>query len=561
MARMYPKTFPNDANSTGERKVFEYFKNSAPNDWYILHSFRLPYHQTVVFGEADFVVIAPTLGIFVLEIKSGGVGFDGTDWVFINRNGEHSYKRRGPFQQARDAMFAVEKIIVNKLGSDYDRTHILYGYGVIFTDERNFPVNALTEDEPWRLCQKSESDNYCAFIRELASKFENELRQLKKHVPVSLSADYADNIAKSMRPEVDCITPLKSFIEQSEKDIIGLTEEQYDCLDDILINEHIVITGGAGTGKTLLAVEDAKRSSSEFKKIGVFCFNRNLADYIRKNIDNPEIIVESLHSYMAKLFGKRLEANEHETNLFTHILPQEAIKCAREKHIGFDKIIVDEFQDLCDDIYLQFFDAILIGGLLNGKFSFYGDFARQAIYSEIASLNRLEQYAFFAKKHLTVNCRNTKNIGNELINVTGYEDKKYRLKIAGEKVDYYSWNTIEEEGKFLKDILKELKRKGIVSSVITILSPRKRENSVIDFVDKERFIIGNQGENAEMYLALFSTVQAFKGLENEVVILTDIDSYSDARLMYIAFSRARSKLYVLESVAAKKQRQKMVIGR
>ena len=84
-------------------------------------------------------------------------------------------------------------------------------------------------------------------------------------MPVSLSADYADNIAKSMRPEVDCITPLKSFIEQSEKDIIGLTEEQYDCLDDILINEHIVITGGAGTGKTLLAVEDAKRSSSEYR--------------------------------------------------------------------------------------------------------------------------------------------------------------------------------------------------------------------------------------------------------------------------------------------------------
>ena len=165
MARMYPKTFPVDGNSSGERKVFEYFKNSASNDWYVLHSFRLPYHQTVVFGEADFVVIAPTLGIFVLEIKSGGVGFDGTDWVFVNRNGERSYKRRGPFQQARDAMFAVEKIITNKLGSGYDRTHILYGYGVIFTDERNFLVNALTEDEPWRLCQKSDSDNYCAFIR------------------------------------------------------------------------------------------------------------------------------------------------------------------------------------------------------------------------------------------------------------------------------------------------------------------------------------------------------------------------------------------------------------
>ncbi len=216
---------------------------------------------------------------------------------------------------------------------------------------------------------------------------------------------------------------------------------------------------------------------------------------------------------------------------------------------------------MCDNEYLRFFDAILSGGLLNGKFSFYGDFARQSIYSDNASLNQLENYAFFARKQLTVNCRNTKNIGNELINITGYEDKKYRLKIVGEKVDYYLWKTIEEEGKLLKEILKELKTKGIKSSSITVLSPYKRENSIVNNVDGERFIIGNYGEDAEVYLALFSTVQAFKGLENEIVILTDVESYTDARLMYIALSRARSKLYVLENTAAKKQRQKMIIER
>ena len=57
MARMYPKTFPENSNSSGEQKIFEYFDNSAPDDWYVLHSFRLPCHKTVVFGEADFVVV------------------------------------------------------------------------------------------------------------------------------------------------------------------------------------------------------------------------------------------------------------------------------------------------------------------------------------------------------------------------------------------------------------------------------------------------------------------------------------------------------------------------
>ena len=80
-------------------------------------------------------------------------------------------------------------------------------------------------------------------------------------------------------------------------------------------------------------------------------------------------------------------------------------------------------------------------------------------------------------------------------------------------------------------------------------------------IDKDKFLIGNYGENTDLYCAMFSTVQAFKGLENEIVILADIDSYSDVRLMYIALSRARSKLYVLESAAAKKQRQKLTIER
>lgn len=561
MARMYPKTFPDNSNSSGEQRVFEYFNNSAPDDWCVLHSFRLPCHKTVVFGEADFVVVAPGLGVFILEIKSGGVGFDGSDWVFINRYGDKDYKKRGPFQQAREAMFAIEKIIVDRLGASYDRTHILYGYGVIFTDERNFPIDALTEDEPWRLYQKGDSDNYCAFIRKLANKFGDELWQLKKYVPSPLSSDCASNIVKNLRPVVDCVTPLRSFIEQSESDIIELTEEQYDCLDDILLNDHIVVTGGAGTGKTLLAVEDARRSSLEFNKVGIFCFNKNLADFINNNIRNSNIVVDSIHSYMTKLCGDTFSDAVRDDDFFKHILPREAAKNAKRKAVVFNKIIVDEFQDLCDNEYLRFFDAILSGGLLNGKFSFYGDFARQSIYSDTASLNQLENYAFFARKQLTVNCRNTKNIGNELINITGYEDKKYRLKIVGEKVDYYLWKTIEEEGKLLKEILKELKTKGIKSSSITVLSPYKRENSIVNNVDGERFIIGNYGDDAEVYLALFSTVQAFKGLENEIVILTDVESYTDARLMYIALSRARSKLYVLENTAAKKQRQKMIIER
>lgn len=558
MAKTYPNVFPEDSNSSGERKVFEYLKYNAPSSWIVLHSFRLPKHKTVVFGEADFVVIAPSYGVFILEVKSGGVGFDGDNWVFINRNREKNFKKRGPFQQSREAMFEIEKIIKEKLGSDYGRTDILYGYGVIFTDEDAFPVAAITEDETWRLCQKSDNVDYVDFIKKLHKNFVCELHQLGKRVPKELTPGDAVRITNVLRPIVDCVVPFKSFIEASEQDILFLTEEQYACLDDIEINDRIVVTGGAGTGKTLIAVEEAKRTDVA-QKVGFFCYNRNLADYISRSISSENVVVNSLHAFMMKICENQTIDYDGTQEFFSVILPEIAYESAKQKGILFDKIIVDEFQDLCTPEYIKFFDVILKGSLFDGKFSFYGDFVRQAIYNEAATLNTLKTFTFFAQKRLTINCRNTLYIGNELINITGYEDKQYRLKITGEPVDFYVCNSPEEESKKLIDCIKVLKKKGFQSSAITVLSAKRRENSIINLCDREKFIIGNYGDDPEAYFAMFSTIQSFKGLESEIVVLVDVDDYSDTRLMYIALSRARSKLIVLETEQASKQRKKLLL--
>lgn len=563
MAHMFPKSFPINSPSSGERKVFEFFKANAPNDWYVFHSFRLPKHKYVVFGEADFVVVAPGYGVFVLEIKSGGVGFNGSDWMFINRDNEITYKKRGPFQQAREAMFEMERIIVEKLGKGYDRTHILYGYGVIFTDESNFPAQLMTEDEPWRLCQKNKANDYCKFIRTLSKKFIEELQELSKTPSGLVSVIEADNMAKALRPIIDCIVPLKSFIQSSEDDIIALTEEQYACLDDIYLNNQIVITGGAGTGKTLIAVEDARRTASESKKIGMFCYNKNLAEYIRTNIKNENVDVFSFHSFMQRISASAPTATElASAEYFSNKLPSIALaRIAAGAIEKYDKLIVDEFQDLCTEIYLKVFDALLIGGLLDGCFSFYGDFARQSIYNPSVTLDTLKSFTFFARKGLSVNCRNTLFIGNELINITGYDDKNYKLKIPGEPVDYIVWDSIEQEKAALTSVIAKYRQLGFSSKSIMVLSPYKRGNSIVSNYDKDKFVIGDYGDEETQYYAQFSTIQAFKGLESEIVVLVDIDSYSDTQLMYIALSRARSKMVVLESENASRERKRNLIKR
>lgn len=558
MAHMYPKIFPSDSTSSGERKVFEFFKKYAPNDWYVLHSFRIPQHKTVVFGEADFVVIAPNIGVVVLEIKSGGVGFDGTNWLFTNRYGEITEKQRGPFEQAYDAMFEIERIITEKLGDRYGRTHVQYNYAVIFTDEASFPVKLMTEDESWRLLQRNDKNDFCEFIRYISKTSRESILKLGKKPAPPIDLSTAEKIANCLRPTVECITPLKSYIEESERDILSLTEEQIDCLDDIEENKRMIVFGGAGTGKTLLALEDANFSASQNKKVGFFCFNKNLASFLRLNVQDENIEICSFHAFMQRLCGNPNEPEllNNAEKYFNEILPELTLLTLFENPKKYDKLIIDEFQDLCTENYLKIFNELLVGGLGDGEFTFYGDFARQAIYINKPELTLLDSYAIYFRKRLSVNCRNTKNIGNELIKITGYEDKKYLLKVVGEPVDYVTYKDKQEQSNKLIEVISSLRKKGIKSGSILILSPRKRKESVVEFADSEKNIIGNYGDDPYTYHALFSTIQSYKGLESEIVLLVDIENYANQNLMYIGMSRARSKLIIFESRAASQQRTK-----
>lgn len=556
MAKMYPQKFPKGNNSSGEKKVYEFFRQETPDSWLVLHSLRLPEHPNVVFGEADFVVIAPELGVFVLEVKSGGVGFDGSYWVYKDRYGKENKKLRSPFKQAEEGMFKVSEMLKGRLGVKFDRHNILYGYGVIFTDEENFPKEAIIEDEPWRLYQKSDGANYDEFIVRLANNFENELKKLRKRIPKKLSAADAENIRQCLRPEIDCIMPLKSFLDDSEEEIVRLTNEQYACLDDLRENERVVVLGGAGTGKTLIAARAARDAADEGIKVGMICFNRNLAEYLKYNLSEAEVQVSTLHSLMCKTVGMR--GVKYDKDFFENELPRKATEALNGAI--FDRIIVDEFQDICVPEYLTFLDRILKGGLRNGAFAFFGDFSGQAIYNKRASLANMKTYVqYYTVKRLTVNCRNTKFIGQEVVAVTGYNEQKYLLKVTGEPVDYIEWTDIEDEKEKLKNLLHTLKKQGISGESIVILSQFKRENSVIEKLDPCGLFVGDYGLKEEDIYAYFSTIYSFKGLESKVIILVDIESYDDIKLVYTALSRARSKLYVFETKHAYEQRKEKAL--
>ena len=120
----------------------------------------------------------------------------------------------------------------------------------------------------------------------------------------------------------------------------------------------------------------------------------------------------------------------------------------------------------------------------------------------------------------------------------------------GPPVQYITWSTMDGQCKKLKNLLKQLADQHINPEQITILSPKKREDSVVSMLDD--YIV----KDFKVPLGLnttFCTIQAYKGLENSVIILTDIEDFASDKLMYVGLSRACIGLFVLESEAAKRE--------
>ena len=120
----------------------------------------------------------------------------------------------------------------------------------------------------------------------------------------------------------------------------------------------------------------------------------------------------------------------------------------------------------------------------------------------------------------------------------------------GIPVQYYTYSDTDEEKDRLLTVLNGLRDNHIPPKQITILSPVKRDKSIVSEITEFEICDYKNKWNNKIS---FCTIQSFKGLENSIIILVDIDSLSDKKLMYVALSRARTGLYVLQSEEARKE--------
>lgn len=568
MARLSPPYIDKDHKSTGEKMIFDMLKHDPyTKDWIVLHSLNLSQHVKRLYGEIDFLLMIPNAGIFVMEVKGGDVRCTNGIWEFIDRH-KNVHRNKSPFAQAREAMFSLQKEIKNEYGAYHKFTRIQFGFFVAFPQVQ-FDKHSV-EYEQWQIFDKdSYNSNHEIFFRDLVRQFtEKHKTQIWFSESESLpSRKDLEELCEFLRGDFERIRTINDRLVEFDTNVKSYTAEQFRILDSIQVNDRSLIQGSAGTGKTMISIESAIRSASEGKNVLLTCYNRLIGEWMEAQVEEwkDRITVSSLHSFLVsetKGFDYD-QSKSTQQDFYSKYLPALLTNYFK-MGIGkkFDKLVIDEGQDLIRKEYLELFDSMLKGGLASGNWEIYGDFERQAIYSQVSKaemLSLLKDAAQYSNFLLKINCRNTKEIGEETSLISGFETPPFLLQhLEGIPVAYHFYKNESHQHRILSEHLKKFAVDGMALNHLTILSARKHENSCVKTFTESTII---ELKNAKGALPnhnthTFSTIHAYKGMECNYIMIVDIEdlvSEIAKSLMYVGMTRAKYGLILLLSESVQGQ--------
>lgn len=559
---MIPAHYDESTRSAAERRLFDRLARDPDTEgWVVLHSLGLSERQGQPYGEIDFVVLVPGGGVLCLEVKGGRVRCQGGEWTVQDRTGTTHTMRRSPFLQAREGMFALRKALLDRFGVDHNVARVPVGYAVVFPDVE--PPPPTPEFESWEVAGRAELRGPVSGV--VRRMLRGQRRRLGAHVDGGLlTARVVGEVRQSLRPDFEVVVTRATRIARVEEKLLRLEADQYDVLDRIHENPRCLVRGAAGTGKTVLAVEHARRAARDGFRVLLVCYNRLLGDRLAAQLDGVDgVTVGSYHRVLRRLILSSPLADEFcadEARVGADELFGEAYPLYGEllPPAAYDVVVVDEAQDLATDQVLPVLSAHLKGGLAGGRWAFFGDFSRQALFGPggtAGDVGALDAYApHYTRERLTTNCRNTRQVGEETALLSGFDQPPFRFcRVEGLSVQYSYWRGARQAGVLDRTIRGHLEEGGDAADLV-VLSPFDFDRSVasgLDGGDAYRVVdiraAAVTGGGAVPTVS-FCTVQAFKGLESPAVVLCDIEAVDDREpqsLLYVGMSRARSHLTVL----------------
>ena len=544
MAQMYPEVFPGKPDPDDPEFVCYQMLRKLPSHYHVFYSKRLrggPRSRAEC--EIDFVISNQRDVIICLEVKGGLLSYIGASDAWT-QNGKRMDV--SPDRQAQTACHAFLELLSKEIGMVSVDWALCFPQCCMVS-----PAGTLSLD-PEQIIDEQAMSRIDDAIHRLEERIRGRFN--KPGFSGAQFRRFVDILTRSM----GFVQILGVRIAREAEQLIQITEEQCEVLDDVEVNRRMIVHGYAGTGKTILAQTFAKRLASEDKKVLLLFYNKGIASTVRYAFEKHGTVEVGTFSSFAKRLVERedpdwWEANKKSGDDFWRLeLPAHLFDIPRDRLPQFDAIIVDEGQDFKPE-WFEFLQLLLADGD-HTHFTVFLD-EHQDIF------HHWKQFPCNpppARKVLTKNCRNTRKIIDYLSNAYSTEMTPFdRSPVGTPVIVRETKGDVDEQAQIVQDVKHLISADQVQpGSIVILLSGDKAESCLKDV----RMIGGFPLESTygrydpKARKVYYSQISIFKGLEAEVVLLVLGPGLSDeamARAIYVQGSRAKHVLYIYRRAESK----------
>lgn len=514
---------PTFANHT-EQVVWEKLRDQLGDDDLLIANRRLTDRRKD--HEADLIVGFAGAGVVVVEIKGSTVWIEDDQW-FQQWHGKP--KKIDPVDQARTSKFAFRDWVCDhpQWGR---RSHIRWAHAVVLPYTRVDDDFGTTDAPRWMVAGKNDLEHLGDFLRSIAAEQDNDKRLLD-HVDIGAIVDIIN-------------TPMLS-----QRDLIGEAAEREDIAEHLTQQQAVILTaaqyiprlevrGGAGSGKTWLAIEQARRLGHAGKRVALICYSRGLAAWMERRVSG--FTHKERPGYVGTFHGLGVEwgaerGSDLDSDFWERRLPAQMVELGHALPDGkrFDAIVIDEAQDFADSWWPAVEAALKSDD--SGLYVFSDE--GQRVFSRFGGAP-----PDLVPLVLDHNLRNTRQIAATFSELAPI---KMRLgQLDGPEVELVECAS-DDALRMADDQVDLLMDSGWRCQDIAVLATGSRHPEQTarqedgpeaywnSFWDKEQVFYGH--------------VLGFKGLERRAIVLAVNDSVQRDRArerLYVGLSRARDQLVV-----------------
>lgn len=505
-----------------ERRVANALKR-LPDGWRILHhvSWQSKRGGRQGDGEADFIVLHPNKGMLVIEVKGGGIDIEAGRWFTTDRYGKrHSIKN--PYEQAIISKHAL----VGWLREHGLGARVRVGHAVAFPHMDSLPFSGPAATAEISLA-KPQLENICSAITNCFEHWELE---------AGISQEEADKLVALLAPTVSMLPKLSSQSSEAETEILMFTTEQIEAFSGLRASRGGLILGGAGTGKTVLAIARAQQLARDGFRTLLVCYNELLGrDLLARTENLPNLTACTYHSLcLREAHRAALDIPGHKpSHWWEKEAPNLLIEACAINGTLYDAVVIDEGQDFSP----LWFNSLrcLVSTHPDAPFFTFAD-----PLQDMWKRDWLRDMDYSFAWELTRNMRNTQPIATCVVATLNMECRG--RGIPGPKPTWKISEGVPSE-KDVISAVEGLLEEGFGPSNLVVLCgsagliTRLHERSVGPYSFGKW---GSRGIATE-------TIARFKGLEAQAIILAlpSITTANDRIEAYVGMSRARSMLVVI----------------